>query len=126
MPTFPSAEWAATARTRLNEDPQFERFAKHVDSTVRFDFGEAAYAFTVTDGRVALHEDPTYTTWDYALRGSDEVWEKLLSETPPPIYNDPIGAWLQGDLVIEGNLKRTVQDLRPLKRMVEVFREVSA
>lgn len=126
MPTFPSAEWVEAATARLNDDPQFGRYARHVHSTVRIDFGETAYALVVDEGRIdAVHEKPTLVAWDYAIRGSAETWSKLLAEVPPPVYSDPYGAWLHGDLVMEGDLLRVMREMRPVKRMVQLFRATS-
>lgn len=120
-----SGAWVETVVTRLDGDPLFERYAGTVESTIRFDLGEHAFAIAVSEGAVeAVHEDPTLVAWDYAVRGSEATWSKLLAATPPPCYQDLIAAWFQEDLVVEGDLERTVQDIRALKRIVEVFREV--
>ena len=126
MPSFPSQEWVETAAEGLSSDPQFTRTSRAFDATVRFDFGDESYALSVDEGDVtAVHEDPTFVTWDFALRGSERAWSDVLSETPPPLHNDLLGAWLRGPLTMEGDLKMAIQHIRPLKRMIAVFREVT-
>ncbi|MFC7233355.1 hypothetical protein ACFQMM_22045 [Saliphagus sp. GCM10025308] len=66
-----------------------------------------------------------FVGWDFAVRAPVDTWENLLSESPPPFYNDLRSVWLQYDLEIEGDLKRAIQHWRPLKRMVTAFAEVS-
>lgn len=126
MPSFPSREWVETAANALSDDPQFDRTSTAFDATVRFDFGNDAYALSVDEGEVtAVHDDPAFVSWDFALRGSETAWSDVFSETPPPLHNDLLGAWLRGPLTMEGDLKTAIQHIRPLKRMIEVFREVT-
>lgn len=125
MASFPSPDWADTAATALADDRQFSRTSRAFDATVRFDFGDDAYAMSVDEGAVEVHDDPTYVAWDFALRAPEEAWRKMLAETPPPLHNDLLGAWLQGDLTMEGDLETAIQHLQPLKRMLAVFREVT-
>lgn len=125
MPAFPSAEWANSATAALEADAQFQRTSRAFDATIRFDFGEAGYALSVDEGAVELHEDPTFVTWDFALRGERDTWEAFLAETPPPLSQDLLGLWLRGPLTMEGDLKTAIQHLQPLKRLLVVFREVA-
>lgn len=125
MPTFPSSTWVESVASAVNDDEEFRRFSRAFDATIRFDFGEDSFALTVEDGTVVdVHHDPTFVTWDVALRASEGTWRKMLAATPPPLHNDLLGAWLRGDMTMEGDLKVAVQHIRPLKRMLAVFREV--
>jgi hypothetical protein len=125
MSTFPSSTWVDAAAAAVNDDAEFERYSRAFDATIRFDFGEHACALTVRDGEVAaVHHDPTFVSWDVALRASEGTWRKMLAETPPPLHNDLLGAWLRGDMTMEGDLKVAVQHVRPLKRLLAVFQEV--
>lgn len=84
------------------------------------------YALTVDEGDiVTVHDDPTFVSWDFAVRAPEPTWGKMLSATPPPQHHDLLGAWLRGDLTIEGDLEMAIQHLRPLKRILVVFREVT-
>jgi hypothetical protein len=122
MSTAYNEEWRERVRNRLVEDDLFARYADAVDSTVRFDVGEATWAFTIVeDGTVQTHQNPTYVAWDYALRGSEQTWSKLLADEPPPPYQDLIGAWFAGDLTLEGDLESAVREIRALKRILDVF-----
>lgn len=126
MPAFPSQEWLEARCEEANVDPVFTKTGKSFDATLLFDFDEAAYAVTVGDGEIAsITPDPTFTAWDIALRAPRETWEKMLDETPPPLYNDLVGAWLQAELTLEGDLKIAIQHLRPLKRLLTIFQETA-
>lgn len=125
MSAFPSTEWFESATSAVAADQQFERTSRAFEATIRFDFGEEAYAVSVDEGELTVHGDPTFVTWDFALRAPEATWRKLFSETPPPLHHDLLGAWLRGPVTMEGDLKTAIQHLRPLKRMLAVFREVT-
>lgn len=125
MPTFPSSEWVERAVAAANEDAEFDRYSRAFDATIRFDFGDSSYALTIEEGDItAVHDDPTFVAWDVALRATEGTWRKMFSQTPPPLHNDLLGAWLRGNLTMEGDLKLAVQHMRPLKRLLAVFQGV--
>lgn len=127
MSTFPSRAWVDTAVSAVNDDAEFRRVSDAFDATIRIDFGEYACAMTVDDGAIrAVEHSPQFASWDVALRASTATWQKLLAEVPPPLYNDLLGAWLQAELTMEGDLQLAIQHLRPLKRLLAVFQEVGA
>jgi putative sterol carrier protein len=125
MSTFPSSEWLESATSAVATDSQFQRTSRAFDATVRFDFGERAYAVSIDETELTVHEDPTYVAWDFALQASEETWAKMFSESPPPLHNDLLGAWLRGNVSMEGDLKTAIQHIQPLKRMLAVFGEVT-
>jgi len=99
----------------------FADVAEEFEATVVFgtDDGDVAVAFE--DGEMTVLGPATYETWDFALRAPTETWERLNAETPPPLHHDLIGAWLQSDLTIEGDLRMAIRHLRPLKRLLDQF-----
>jgi len=125
MPSFPSSEWLESAASAVASDSQFERTSRAFDATIRFDFGDDAYAVTVDEDDLTVHEDPTFVAWDFALRAPEETWAQMFSESPPPLHHDLLGAWLRGNVTMEGDLKTAIQHMQPLKRMLVVFREAT-
>lgn len=126
MSPFPSGGWIESAASALSDDVQFSRTGRAFEATIHLDFGGAAYALTIDEGEVtSVYENTDFVAWDFAVRAPERTWRKMLSETPPPPYHDLLGAWLRGDATLEGDLKMAVQHLRPLKRMLVVFREVT-
>jgi hypothetical protein len=125
MSDFPSDEWAQQVAATVNDDAEFARIAREFDATVRFDFGEDAYAFELGDGRVRSVRDATaFSSWDVVLRAPMDTWETFLSESPPPFYNDLRSVWTQHDMTIEGDVLTAIQHWRPLKYLVDAFGEV--
>lgn len=125
MSAFPSQEWLESATATLADDRQFNQSNRAFEATIRFDFGEDAYAISIDESVIEVHENPTYVSWDFALRAPESTWREMFAETPPPIHHDLLGAWLRGNVTMEGDLKTAVQHLKPLKRMLVVFREVT-
>jgi hypothetical protein len=126
MPQFLSEKWFRHAAARIEESDDFGRVADGFEATMVFGTDDDQVAAAFADGEMSVLGDPTYEAWDIALRAPTATWRKLLAETPPPRHHDLIGAWLQADLTIEGDLQLAIRHLRPLKRLLEVFREVAA
>jgi len=124
MPAILSEEWLGQAATRINDDPNFQRVADDFEATVVFGIDGDDTATAFEGGEMEVVGDPDYVTWDFALRAPSGTWEKILAETPPPLHHDLIGVWLQADLTMEGDLRLAIRHLRPLKRLLEHFREV--
>jgi len=125
MSAFPSQEWLESAAATIAEDAEFRQSNRAFEATIRFDFGDEAYAVSVDEDDLEVHENPTYVSWDFALRAPEHTWREMLAETPPPVHHDLLGAWLRGNVTMEGDLKTAIQHLKPLKRMLVVFREVT-
>mgnify|MGYP000132513614 CR=1 FL=1 len=121
MPEFPSAEWANEVVRAANDDPQFARLARHAHATVLFEFGDQSVAFALDDGTVESREPSDFAGWDVALRAPMETWEKYLSESPEPFYNDLRSVWTQHDMTIEGDVVTAFQYWATLKRLVANF-----
>ena len=126
MSAILSKEWLQRAATQVEGDPKFNCVAEEFEATVLFGIDDREVAAAFSDGRMEVLGDPTYETWDFAVRGPAETWQKMLAETPPPLHHDLVGAWLQADLTVEGDLRMAIRHLRPLKRLFEGFREVDA
>lgn len=125
MSAILSEEWLERATTHI-EGSDFGHVADEFEATVVFSADDRDIAVAFADGRMDVLGDATYEAWDFALRAPAETWKKLIAETPPPLHHDLVGVWLQSDLVIEGDLRMAIRHLRPLKRLVESFREVEA
>ncbi|MGM0715767.1 MAG: SCP2 sterol-binding domain-containing protein [Halobacteriota archaeon] len=124
MATALSEEWLRAAAPRVNDSSGFGRISDAFEATIVFGVNGADTAATFSDGQMTVLGDPEYETWDIAMRAPEGTWRKMLAETPPPRHHDLIGAWLQADLVIEGDLRLAMRHLRPLKRLFAVFGEV--
>lgn len=119
-----SAEWLRCAAERVDETDTFTRVADGFEATVVFGTDDQEVAAAFDGGEMTVLGDPTYEAWDVAMRAPTETWREMLAETPSPRHHDLIGAWLQSDLTVEGDLRLAIRHLRPLKRLLDVFREV--
>jgi hypothetical protein len=121
-----SEPWLRRASETVESDPGFARVADDFEATIAFGVDGDDVAVAFADGRMEVIGDAGYERWDVALRAPAATWHKLLSETPPPRHHDLVAAWLQADLVVEGDLRLALRHLRPLKRLIASFREVQA
>lgn len=124
MATVLTEEWLRAATPQVNDDDRFGRIADAFEATVVFGVDGSDTAAAFSDGRMTVLGDPEYETWDFAMRAPAATWNRMLAEIPPPRHHDVIGAWLQADLTIEGDLRLAMRHLRPLKRLFAVFGEV--
>lgn len=125
MAAILSEEWLERAMTCVEgPESRFATVAEGFDATVVFGVDDRDVAVAFEDGAPTVLGDAVFETWDFALRAPATTWEKLLSETPPPLHHDIVGAWLQAELTIEGDLRMAIRHLRPLKRLLEQFRAV--
>ncbi|OUM98698.1 MAG: hypothetical protein BAA04_04605 [Firmicutes bacterium ZCTH02-B6] len=113
-------QWAAAA----SQDTAFQRMSRGLETRFLLASGREAHLLSLKDGHLTVLGRPAPDdSWDFALRGPDESWRRLLSPVPPPGYQsltalraiDPGFAW-------EGNLLRLSQALAALERWVELAR----
>lgn len=127
MPARASDEWLDRVQAAANADPAFRRFAAQCDATVGFVFEDEECAFTVDEGEVtAAHPAPKFVDADVTLRAPSETWDKYLSESPPPFFNDLRPVWLTQDLAVEGDVRKAMAHWRTLKQLVAAIREAEA
>ena len=124
MATFPNIEWLRERAEAVNDDARFTRYASEFDARVCLGFGDETYVLDVSEGRIdEVYEREEFRSWDFAVRAPVSGWESLLSEVPPPFYNDLRSAWLREDVRIDGDIGLAARNWRPLRRMVDVFGE---
>jgi putative sterol carrier protein len=121
-----SETWLRDAADAVNDDDAFAKVSDGFEATVAFGVGGEDTAAVFEDGEMRVLGDAQFASWDFALRAPAATWRKMLAETPPPRHHDLVGAWLQADLTLEGDLRTALRHLQPLKRVLSVFREVGA
>jgi len=56
-----------------------------VEAQFLLECGREAYLFSLRDGQLTLLGRPAPDdSWDFALRGPEESWQRLLAPVPPP------------------------------------------
>lgn len=126
MAPTPTEEFLRAAAPEVVADPRFDRVADGFASTVVFGVDGTDTAVAFDDGSMDVLGSARFVSWDVAFRASADTWTRLLAEVPPPLHHDPVAAWLQADLTVEGDLTVAFRHLRPLKRLFTVFRGVDA
>lgn len=124
MPSLPASGWVRSATDSLTDDARYQRVAGRFGATVLLEFGDDAYVLEIEDGDVTeVDADPSFASWDFAVRAPVETWETHFAEVPPPQYNDLRSLWLQRDLTIEGDVLLAMQHWRSLKLLIDVLGE---
>ena len=116
----------AAIRERLNGDRQFLRAARGWEMKVRLGVGEDDYLLEIDGGRVARFERGLdfFDSYAGSLAGTEDDWELLLREVPPPFYQDFIGAWFRQGFTLAGDLESLFAYMDALRRMLEIMRQV--
>jgi hypothetical protein len=71
-------------------------------------------------------EDAFADTWDFAVRGSADAWEKFLQPIPPRFYDSIFGGMVRGNFRIEGDTVSAFSHFWAVTRMLDIFRELQS
>jgi hypothetical protein len=121
-------EWMNAWQEAVNRDRAMEYVRRFMNTNFVIGFGDTEYLVSVRSGQLE-HVSDQWTiqdTWDFALRGPRESWEKFVQPAPPPMYNDiwAMAHPLHGRLRMEGNVKVLWQHLRSTTWMLDHMREL--
>ena len=88
-------------------------------------FGDVAAIVRVRDGRVAQVDDRRVSlqSWDFAVRGSENGWDRFWQRFPPPGWHDILALNKRREFSIEGNLHPLMSHLQFYKDLLACVRE---
>ena len=108
---------------RCNSDGEFALAARYWDGALRLSIGNTTVAFTVAGGEIMPAPGDARTTSGYiTLSGPGDVWDKLLAQVPPPMFNDIMPA-AAGGLVIQSDGEILWQYYPAVRRLIDLLRE---
>lgn len=113
----------------VNSDPEFRLAARYWNGSFRLGMGaEEAYLFRVRDGHmVDVNRQPTlFDDWDFEIAGPADGWNRILSTTPPPFYQDVASAMLRHGFTLGGDVESFFAYHAALRRVVDVMRRTLA
>jgi hypothetical protein len=112
----------------INADPEFRIVARHWDARLIIRVGEQPYLLQLRDGEITKFSDRVtlFDQSDIQIAGPAEGWEKVLSEEPPPLYQDLWPAILHGSFTMSGDLESLFAYYPAVRRMWDVIREERA
>jgi len=109
----------------INSDPEFQLAARYWNGSFRLGMGpDEAYVFRIRDGRVVdVNRQPTtFDAWDFEIGGPADGWKQLLSDVPPPFYQDVASAVLRHGFTLGGDVESFFAYHGALRRLIDVMR----
>lgn len=127
MARFPDADWMAAFARSVAEDRELSVIGGKFDVDMGMTFGALRYVLKIRHGRVEeIIASPRFDVrTQFEMRAPMELWERFLSETPPPLYHDIFAMIMRvPEFRLEGDTLVAMQNARALHRMMNVMRSV--
>ncbi len=104
----------------VNGDPALVRRGRYLTATFLLEAGDHEFLVRVVEGRIASVEPGPFLmrSWTFALRASDEAWQRFWEPVPAPGYHDLLAMKKLGVARIEGDLAPLMANLRYVKDVV--------
>jgi hypothetical protein len=113
-----------TLQQRVNDDAGLVRRGKYLTTTFLLEVGATLWLIQIFEGKiVAVTKGPfVMPSWSFALRASEDDWQKFWSKRPPPGSNDLMALVRRRALKTEGNLQIFMAHLRYFKEALAKLR----
>ena len=108
-------------RARCEADGEFRLAARFWTGSVRLNLPGGPVLVALEDGAVSNAADSAAEA-TLTISAPDDVWAKLLSRVPPPMFNDLAPAAAFG-LTVDGDLETYWQYYPAVRRLVDLVRE---
>jgi hypothetical protein len=104
----------------VNNDAALVRRGRYLTATFLVEAGDTEFLVRVVEGRIAAVETGPFLmrSWTFALRASDEAWQRFWEPVPAPGYHDLLAMKKLGVARIEGDLLPLMANLRYVKDVV--------
>ena len=111
-------------KEKVNCDASLTRRGRFLTTTFLIEIGTAQWLVSIVEGRVASVTQGPFVmpSWSFALRASQEEWQKFWSADPRPGSNDLMALIKRRVLKAEGNLQVFMANLRYFKESLEKLR----
>ena len=115
-------------KARVNGDEALVRRGRFLTTTFLLEVGPTAWLISIFEGRiVSVTQGPfVMPSWSFALRASQEEWQKFWSADPRPGSNDLMALVKRRVLKAEGNLQVFMANLRYFKEALAKLRPAGA
>ena len=102
---------------RVNGDEALVRRGRFLTTTFLLEIGPSAWLISIFEGRIVSVTPGPFVmpSSSFALRASQDEWEKFFSPRPPPGSNDLMALIKRGVLSAEGDLWVFMANLRYFK-----------
>jgi hypothetical protein len=103
-------------KERVNGDEMLVRRGRYLTTTFLLEIGTTAWLIAIFEGRImSVTPGPFVMPSSFALRTSQEEWDKFASRRPPPGSNDLMALIKRRVLRADGNLQIFMANLRYFK-----------
>jgi hypothetical protein len=115
-------------KDRVNEDTALTRRGRFLTTTFLIEVGSAQWLVSIIEGKItSVTQGPfVMQSWSFALRASQEEWQKFWSADPRPGSNDLMALIRRRVLKAEGNVQVFMANLRYFKESLEKLRPAGA
>ena len=115
-------------KQRVNDDAGLVRRGKFLTTTFLLEVGAMPWLISIFEGKiVSVTKGPfVMPSSSFALRASEEEWQKFWSRRPPPGSNDLLALVRRRALKTEGNLQIFMSHLRYFKEALAKLRAEGA
>ena len=115
-------------KARVNGDEALVRRGRFLTTTFLLEVGQTGWLISIFEGRVMSVTSGPFVmpSSSFALRASEQEWQKFWSRRPPPGSNDLMALLKRRALKAEGNLQIFMSHLRYFKEALAKLREGAA
>ncbi|MEA2820485.1 MAG: hypothetical protein QOJ86_2489 [Bradyrhizobium sp.] len=111
-------------KEKVNGDLPLTRRGRFLTTTFLIEVGPAQWLVSIVEGKItSVTQGPfVMPSWSFALRASQEEWQKFWSPDPRPGSNDLMALIKRRVLKAEGNVQVFMANLRYFKESLEKLR----
>ncbi len=104
----------------VNGDEALVRRGRYFSDTFMLEVGETQYLIEIRQGRIESVETGPFVmrSWTFAIRATEDVWEKFWEELPQPGYHDIFALLRQGRIAFDGELQPMMANLLYVKAVI--------
>lgn len=127
MAQRPDADWMAAFAEKVAHDRELDVIGKKFDVDMGITFGDQRYVLRVRRGKIEeILPAPRFDVrTQFEIRAPMELWDRFLSETPPPLFHDIFAMIMRvPEFVLEGDTLVAMQNARALHRMMNLMQSV--
>ena len=112
----------------VNGNEDLVRRGRYFSDTFMLEVGETQYLIEVLQGRIESVELGPFVmrSWTFALRATEDVWQRFWEKLPKPGYHDIFALLRQNRIVLDGDLQPMMANLLYVKEVIAAPRKLKA
>ena len=110
----------------VNGNEDLVRRGRYFSDTFMLEVGETQYLIEVLQGRIESVELGPFVmrSWTFALRATEDVWQRFWEKLPKPGYHDIFALLRQNRIVLDGDLQPMMANLLYVKEVIAAPRKL--